>query len=51
MIKDLGSFYTDGALTIAGLLIFTGVFIGALYFTYKRERKSLFEQLKTLPLE
>lgn len=51
MIKDLDAFYTDGALTIAGLLIFTAVFVGALYFTYKKDRKSFFEQLKTLPLE
>ncbi len=51
MMKDWVANYTDSNLTIVGLLIFLGVFAGAIYFTYQKDRRDLFDKIQTLPLE
>lgn len=51
MIKDMASSYSDGTLTIVGMIIFVLVFAGAIYFTYQKERRDLFDKIQTLPIE
>ena len=51
MNKDWVSNYTDGTLTVVGLLIFVGVFVGAIYFTYRKDRRGFFDKIQTLPFE
>jgi len=50
MNKDWVSNYTDGTLTVVGLLIFVGVFVGAIYFTYRKDRRGFSIKFKHFPL-
>ncbi|GIL17756.1 MAG: hypothetical protein BroJett040_15070 [Oligoflexia bacterium] len=43
--------FQDTHLTIIALMIFAIMFVGTIFFTYHKSRKSFFEKMQNLPLD
>lgn len=51
MKQEVFQHYTDQPLTILGLFIFVGFFVGLLFWVYRRTQSSHYKYMSHLPIE